>query len=170
MLSLFVVNANLVPVLSWERQRQVTQAKALAQTHQGSGGRQFGVLFVPPFFLSAVCFFHLFYSKELELARLAWQEESLLPWVSSPSSFFRRLRHLPGLRVFAPGHRLPLWSPVPGQVTLGSSLSLGGLRSLKAASLRSCLPKMTRGSPPPTPLDYDGTVNPPRPSLASVLA
>lgn len=36
MLSLFVVNANLAPVVSWEKQRQVTQAKALAQTHQGS--------------------------------------------------------------------------------------------------------------------------------------
>lgn len=35
-LSLFVVNANLAPVVSWEKQRQVTQAKALAQTHQGS--------------------------------------------------------------------------------------------------------------------------------------
>lgn len=37
MLSLFVVNANLAPVVSWEKQRQVTQAKALAHTHQGSG-------------------------------------------------------------------------------------------------------------------------------------
>lgn len=33
---LFVVNANLAPVVSWEKQRQVTQAKVLAQTHQGS--------------------------------------------------------------------------------------------------------------------------------------
>lgn len=33
MLSLFVVNANLAPAVSQEKQQQVTQAKALAQTH-----------------------------------------------------------------------------------------------------------------------------------------
>lgn len=111
MLSLFVVNANLAPVVSWEKQRQVTQAKALAQTHQGSlwaAVRDF-YLFLPFFFfffLSGVCFFHFFYSEELEIDRPAWRKESPLAWFSSTSLFCRRLRHLSGLQVFAPGHLL----------------------------------------------------------------
>lgn len=78
MLSLFVVNANLAPVVSWEKQRQVTQAKALAQTHQG-GRRFWDFICSSLFFLSGVCFFHLFYSEELEIDRPAWREESPLP-------------------------------------------------------------------------------------------
>lgn len=109
MLSLFVVNANLAPVVSWEKQRQVTQAKALAQTHQGSlwaAVRDFICSSLFFFFLSGVCFFHFFYSEELEIDRPAWREESPLAWFSSTSLFCRRLRHLSGLKVFAPGHLL----------------------------------------------------------------
>lgn len=105
MLSLFVVNANLAPAVSWEKQRQVTQAKALAQTHQGSRwAAVWDFICSSLFFLSGVCFFRLFYSEELEIDRLAWREKSPLPWFSSTSSFCRRLRHLSGLQVFAPGH------------------------------------------------------------------
>lgn len=60
MLSLFVVDANLAPAASREKQQQVTQAKALAQTRRGSPcGVVWGFFFLP-FFLSGVCFFHLF--------------------------------------------------------------------------------------------------------------
>lgn len=165
MLSLFVVNANLAPVVSWEKQRQVTQAKALAQTHQGSlwaAVRDFICSSLFFFFLSRVCFFHFFYSEELEIDRPAWREESPLAWFSSTSLFCRRP---PSLCSTSSSFLL---GPLPqARDTLCSSFSLGDLRSLKAVSAHSCFQKVTRDSPGPY---CDGTVTSPCPPLAAVLA
>lgn len=172
MLSLFVVNANLAPVVSWEKQRQVTQAKALAQTHQGSlwaAVRDFICSCLFFFFLSGVCFFHFFYSEELEIDRPAWREERspLFPGFPVPPY------SVGGLGTFLASKSLPqgiffsLRSPAPRPETLCSSFSLGDLRSLKAASAHSCFQKVTRDSPGPY---CDGTVTSSCPPLAAVIA
>lgn len=74
MLSLFVVNANLAPAASREKQQQVTQAKALAQTRRGSPcGAVGGGFFSFPFFCLACASSIYFYSEVLETDRPAWR-------------------------------------------------------------------------------------------------
>lgn len=73
MLSLFVVNANLAPAASREKQQQVTQAKALAQTRGGSPCGAVWVFFSFPFFCLA-CASSIYFPSEVQKTdRLAWR-------------------------------------------------------------------------------------------------
>lgn len=155
MLSLFVVNANLAPAASREKQQQVTQAKALAQPAEGAHVGRFGVLFFfLPFFCLVCAFSIYFYSEVLETDRPAWRGGA-----GPPSSLAHQPPpHSAGSPGCSPDPQplphlgcLPARSlhPQPGSLSC-HSLSLGGLRSQKATSAHSCFPRVTRDREPGT--------------------
>lgn len=79
MLSLFVVNANLAPVVFLGKAEASDPGQGLGPDPPRWAAVLGFYLFLPFFFLSGVCVFHLFYSEELEIDRPAWREESPLP-------------------------------------------------------------------------------------------
>lgn len=148
MLSLFVVNANLAPVASREKQQQITQARALAQTHRRSPCGAVWAFSPLPFFCLACASSIYFYSEVLETDRPAWQGGA-----GPPSSLARQPPpHAAGGRGCSPDPQpLPHLGCLPARALCpqpGSwsrpSLSLGGSRSQEATSAHSCFPRVTR--------------------------
>lgn len=86
MLSLFVVNANLAPAASLEKQQQVTPARALAQTCRGSRVGRLGVGFCLPFSVWRVLLPFIFTVKCLRQTGRHGGEELVQPppWHASP--------------------------------------------------------------------------------------
>lgn len=155
MLSLFVVNANLAPAASREKQQQVTQAKALAQTRRGSPcGAVGGVFFSLPFFsVWRVLLPFIFTVKYWRQTGQHGGEELVLPPPQHGSPL------LP-LRDAQAALLTPSRCPILAASLLGlcsqpgsqshHSLSPGGLRSRKASSAHSCSPRVTGGCEPGT--------------------
>lgn len=92
-----------------EKQQQVTQAKALAQTRQGAHVGRFGVFFLPLFCLACAASIY-FYSEVLKTGRHGGEEPGLPPLCTQPLLTLREAQAAPRLLSRPPGMALA-WRP-----------------------------------------------------------
>lgn len=131
MLSLFVVNANLAPVVSREKQQQVTQAEALAQTHGGSPcGAAWGFIW-PSLFFCLACASSIYFTVKSwrQTGRQGRRSQPPPPRHGSPSSAHPggELGSSPNPQALSQLPDLPPRSLPQPESRFRSSLNLGSL-------------------------------------------